>query len=464
MGVSRLSHKILILGLGGVGLYLAKTLSHEGHLVSVIEVDAKRIRKADPHLDARLVRGDATDFACWDRADARGMDMVIAVTDNDAVNILACMIAERCGIRQKIARVRSVRLWDEEALLTTSDLHIDLLIRPGERAAQEIARLLKMRAGEVILDVGAGRMQVVATHVHRHSPLCMMLVRDLVEKYDDVQFQVVAVGRDINTVIPRGDFKLQPDDRVFILARTEDMPAIMELAGVHEDRRHRVLIVGGGLIGSRVAELLQDTLPVRLIEQDEARAEELSQRLRKTECLHGDGSESATLEQAGLLHMDTIVVATGDNETNIMTSLLAKHLIEQRSDDHHAEHGKTIALVKRTDYLALAPAMGADLVVNKKVLAGLDILRYIRRGQLLSVAHLHGCDAEVVELVAETDARITKKPLAKASGLDGILIGAVYRDNTWQIARGHTHVQPGERAVCVCASDHLRELQALFLA
>lgn len=459
------SENILILGLGGMGRYLAGRLSHEQHHVTVIEPNAEKILKAEGELDARLIRGDALDFACWEAADAKRMDYVIAVTDNDAANILSVLIAERLGIAQKIARVRSMKVWSPDALLSAEDLHIDLIIRPEELAAQEIVRLLKTQAGNVRLDLGDGELQVVATHVSRQSPLSKMLVRDLAEKHDEYPFQVVCVARDIETFVPDGDFKLLPDDHVYLLAATADIPRLMKLTEITQDRRHRVLVIGGGLIGARVAELLESSFPVKVLEKDEATAEALTHRLKHAECLHGDGTEAATLIQAGLLTTDTIITTTGENETNIMTSVLAKHLIKTRADEHHASIGKTIALVKKEDYLVLASAMGADLAVNRKILAANIILRYIRRGHVLSVAHLHGCDAEVVELLADPGAPITRSPLAALPRLRGrIMIGAVCRQGTWSIARGGTHIAAGDRAVCICRPDDLGDLQRLFLA
>jgi len=460
------SENILILGLGGMGRYLAGRLSHEQHHVTVIEPNAAKIHKATGELDARLIQGDALDFACWEAADAAQMDYVIAVTDNDAVNILSVLIAARLKIPQKIARVRSMKIWTPDALLSAEDLNLDLVIRPEELAAQEIAELLKTQAGNVRLDIGDGDLQVVASHIGKRSPLAQMLVRDLSEKYDDFPFQVVCVARDIETFIPGGDFKILPDDHVFMVASREDMPQLMKLAQVSEDRRrHRVLIVGGGPIGARVAELLEPYYPLRMLEKDEHRAEELTHQLRRTEVMHGDGSDSATLLQAGLLKMDTIITTTGDNEANIMIGVLAKHLIQTRADSAHAAIGKTIALVKREDYLVLASAMGADLAVNRKILAANRILRYIRRGHVLSVGHLHGCDAEVVEVLVDPDSPITKSSLQDMGWLRGrIMIAAVYRDGTWMIARGITQLVAGDRVVCVCGADDLLELQRLFLS
>ncbi len=454
---------ILILGLGGVGYYLAKWLAHEGYLITAIESNPELIARADGEIDARLIRGDAMNFATWKEAGAESMDYLIAVTDNDAVNITASMIAGKCGIPKKIARVRSLAIWSEDAPLTAKDLGIDLLIRPGELTAQEIARLLKMRSGNVVIDIDEGHVQVVATRITKGSPLSHMTIRDISEKHDDFLFRIVAIARDIDTIMPTGEHKLLPGDHVYILVHTENFPRLMKLVGEHQKRRHRVLIIGGGLVGRRVAELLQDTSTVRLIEKNERRAEELSFLLKKTECLHGDGSSGDTLLQAGLLEMDTIITATEDNETNIMTCVLAKHLTQSKKGNLEHECGKTIALVKRQEYLVLASSMGADIALNQKVLAGNRILKYIRRGKLLSMAHLHGCDAEVVELVADEGSPITRKLLRDVGGMKGkMLIGSVWHEGSWGIAVGATQVKAGDRVIGICVSQHLPALERLF--
>jgi trk/ktr system potassium uptake protein len=455
---------IMVIGLGGMGYYLAKLLSHEGHALTVIEADPELVKRADGEIDARLIHGDAMSFRCWEAAGAKGIDYAIAVTDNDAVNIMSTLIADRYGVRRKIARVRSLELWDRKAILTADDLKIDLVIRPEETTALEIARLLKMRAGNVVIDVGGGQMQLLGTRIEAGSVLANTKLKEISGRHDDFYFRIVVIARGINTIIPGGDDELLPQDQVFVLVHNHDLDQLMALAGISKERRHRLMIVGGGDIGQRVAELLEGSFPVRLVEQQSRRAEELSYRLKRTEVLHGDGSDQGTLISAGLLEMDTIVVSTGDNETNIMTSVLAKHLIRNQPGERHGKEGKTITLVKREEYLVLASTMGSDIALNKKVLAANEVLKYIRRGQMLSVAHLHGSDADVVELVAEEGAPITRAPLFQVEGLRGkIIIGGVHHKGSWQIAVGPTQVQAGDRVIGICASRHLRNLQQLLL-
>jgi len=459
------SENILILGLGGVGDYLAKRLSHEGHAITIVEQFPDALNRVDGEIDARLIRGDAMRFSCWLDADAKKMDYLIAVTDDDAVNIIGSLIADRLGIRKRIARVRSLALWEKDAPLTADDVKIDLVIRPEELAAREIARLLKLRAGNMVFDVAGGHMQVVGTRIDEGTPLAGMKLQELSEFYDHFYFRVVSIARGINTIIPDGKEQLLPGDNAFILARTADLSKVLELARETADKSdHRVMIVGGGLVGSRVAEILEKTFPVRILERDPKRAEKLSHQLKHTEILNGNGSEVKTLLEAGLLEMDTIVAATSDNETNIMSCVMAKNVFKDRASEADGVNFRSIALVGREEYLVMASTMGADVVLSKKVLAANEILKYIRRGELLSVAHLHGLEAEVVELVVGSQAPITRKPLLRVEGTKGkIIIGGFSRGNGWQTAVGSTHLQPGDKVVAICTSDHLRDLQQLVL-
>ena len=460
------STNILILGLGGIGYYLAKRLVHEGYAITTIESDRGVIRQADGVLDARLIQGNAMSIECWREADASKMDYLIAVTNNDAVNMMACLIADRFGIPRKIARVRSLEWGGEDSFLSADDLKIDLIIHPEELAAQEIYRLIKLRAGNEIIDVAEGQIQVMATRIHEKSPLAYRKLKDISKEHREFPFRVVAVARGITTLIPGGEHELLPQDQAFFMASSENLPRLMGLTGVEQQKRHRVMVLGGGLVGRRLAELLDKTVEVRLIEKDERSAQELSFELSNTEVLHGDGSDSNVLVSAGLLDMDTFITATGENETNIMSCVLAKHLMNSPNGKLRGKQGKCIALVNKEDYLVLAATMGSDIALNKKILAGNEILKFIRRGELISVAHLHGFDAEVVEIAAAPDSPITRKPLSKLdpSYYGKIMIGSIYRDGVWQVAVGDTHIQNNERVIAVCLSPQLKDVQTLFSA
>ncbi len=460
------SENILILGLGGVGYYLAKRLVHEGYGITAIESDSGLVRRADGELDARVIHGNAMSIECWREADAEKMDYLIAVTNNDAVNMLSSMIADRFGIKRKIARVRSLEFGDKDSILNAKDLKIDLIIHPEELVAQEIVRLIKLRAGNDIIDVAEGQIQMMATRIHEKSPLSNKKLKEISRAYHGFPFRAVAIARGISTIIPGGEHELAPQDQVFFMVGNENLPDLMKMTGVEQRQRHRVMILGGGLVGRRVAELLEKTVEVRVIEKNEKCAQELSSTLKTAEILHGDGSDSNVLLASGLLDMDTFITATGDNETNIMSCVLARHLMNTQGSNSQRRQSKSIALVNKEDYLVLAATMGSDIALNKKIQAGNEILKFIRRGELLSVAHLHGFDAEVVEILAAPDSPITRKPLSKLDRAyyGKIIIGAIFRNGEWRVAVGDTHILGNESAIVVCTSPHLKDVQRLFLA
>lgn len=463
------SENILILGLGEVGFYLAKRLLHEEYAITIIEPDDERIRYADGHIDARMIKGNAMSISCWREANAEKMGCLIAVTNNDAVNMMAAKIADRFGIKRKIARVRSLEFGNEDSILTAEDLLIDLLIHPEELTAQEIVHLIKRRAANEIIDIAQGQIQLIATRIGDSSPWAHKKLKEITRLHDEFPFRVVAVARGITTQIPSGEFEILPHDQIFIMAGNETLPHLMELTGMQEQTRQRVMILGGGLIGQRVAKLLEKSVEVRLIERNKKHAEELTQSLIHTQILHGDGSDGEVLTSAGLLDMDTFITATGDNETNILSCLLAKNLMNETKKNSITKdnniQGKTIALVSKEDYLVLAATIGADIALNKKIMAANEILKFIRRSELISVAHMHGFDAEVVEIVAAPNSPITKKPLAKLDSvyLGKILIGSVFRHGEWRIAVGNTHIRDNERVIVICLSLHLKDVRKLFM-
>ena len=457
------AENILIIGLGGIGLYLAKRLVHEGYALTVIEPDADLVRKADEHLDARLITGNAMSIANWQEANAGAMDFMIAVTDNDAVNMLSAIIANRFGIEQKIARVRSGEYGREDSFLSADDLKIDLFIHPEELVAQEIERLIKRAAGDEIIDIALGKMQAMATRIDDDSPFAGKNLIDIARSYNDISFRVVAIARGIETIIPNGHTAIYPHDQVLIMAGTEDLPRLMEITGVQKERRLRVMIVGGGLVGSRIAELLGRTVRVKLLEKDEKRAEELSSMLPDTEVLLGDGADKDVLIAAGIVDTDTFIATTGENETNIMSCMLVKHLAG--AGDDGASNTKTISLVNKEEYVVLASTSGSDIAINKKNLAGNEIFTFIQRSEMLSVSHMHGFDAEVVDLIAALGSPITRKKLAKLDTklADHIIVGSVFRDGVWETAVGETRINAGDRAIVICDSLHLKDVRELFL-
>jgi trk system potassium uptake protein TrkA len=267
-------------------------------------------------------------------------------------------------------------------VLNADDLKIDLVIHPEELAAQEIVRLVERTAGNEIIDIADGQTQVMATRVHEESPLAHQKLKTLSMTHNTFPFRVVAIARGITTILPGGDHEILPQDQVLIMAAATGPSQIdgadrgqAAAAAPGDDPGRRP----GGLPGGRTDG--QD-IQVKIVEKDEARAAELCHRLNHTEVLHGDGSDAEALDLAGLTDMDTFITATGENETNIMSCMLAKHLMNTSNGDTRNTERKTISLVNKEEYLVLAATSGSDIALNKKVLAANEILKFIRRGRI----------------------------------------------------------------------------------
>lgn len=457
-------NRILIIGIGGVGLHLARRLDHEGYEVTVLEANAELLKHIVETSEFSVVHGNAMDLSSWEEAGASGMDLLITATNDDAVNMLACVVAERLGIQRRIARLRTMD-FDNLNSEESRSFHIDLVVHPEELIAQEIQRLVRRSSGNDMVDVGNGNMRVLGLRVTEDSPLVGMTPRELSKRYTETYFRVVALARGITTIIPQADESIFAADQVFIMALTQNMDRLMQEIGVEQGRVRRMAILGGGLIGQRAAQLLEDEVEVRLIERDAARAEELAGLMKRAEVMHSDGTNLDDLIQCGIPDLDSFVATTGDNETNIISCLLAKHLMNRENREVGGRAGKTIALVDNEDYLVLSSTIGLDIALNAKISTANEILKFVRRNELVSVAHLHGVDAEVVEFQAAPNSPITKKTLGGQASFFreyGILIGGVEHEGRWEVAVGTTRVLPESRVIAICSSRQLRNVHRLF--
>ncbi|MDR9417029.1 MAG: Trk system potassium transporter TrkA, partial [Gracilimonas sp.] len=381
---------------------------------------------------------------------------LISVTSIDEVNMISGMIGKRLGAKMVIARIRSDEFSEKDAPLTPSDLGIDVMIHPELSASQEIAQLLKRSSASDVINLANEKMQLIGIRLEKDSPLININLHQYASQHSDLTFRVVAIGRRGRTIIPKGAVKFQNYDQIFILAKTNDINAIVKTTGKKETEINSVMIAGGSGMGPMIARLLcadkTKNWSIKLIEPDYDTAEELAIELKDVMVLHGNPTDPDLLATEGINDMDAFIAVTDDEESNIISCLLAKHL----------EVNKTVALVSKPDFIPLAQTIGLDAVINKKGAASNEIHRYVRRGRVISVTELRGIKAEVVELQATENSKITKKTIKKLSLPDGCLIGGILCDGSAKIATGETQIQPNDRVIVFCLPSVVDKVTKFF--
>jgi trk system potassium uptake protein TrkA len=448
--------KIIIIGAGEIGYDLASVLSKEKHDVIVLDREKECLSKASDTLDVLVKEGNATSAKDLADAGVSDADIVIAVTSVDEVNMIASMISKKLGAKMVIARVRNDEFSHRNSPLKATDLGIDVMIHPELSAAHEIAQLLRRSAASDVINLAEDKMQLVGIRLDRNSPLIGKTLIDYASEHSDITFRIVAIARRGLTLMPRGPVRLQTFDQVFILAKTEDIPAIIETTGKNETELNRIMIAGGSAIGSMIARLLcgdqKKNWSIKLIEPDYDTAEELAIELKNAMILHGNPTDPDLLAAEGITDMDAFIAVTDDEESNIISCLMAKHL----------DVKKTVALVSKPDFIPLSQTIGLDAVVNKKVAASNEIHRYVRSGQVISVTELRGIKAEVIELLVSEKSKVIGKQIQKLKLPEGCIIGGILCNGSVEIATGTTVINANDRVMVFCLPDAIDKVTKLF--
>jgi len=445
--------KIIVVGAGEVGTHVTSHLSDEGNDVILIEADPARADAAQEALDAMVLRGNGASMAVLDAAGARGAEMIIAVTDRDEVNIVACVSGKALGIPRRVARVKDVDYYKGGAGRSMREVGVDLMINPDLVAALEIERLVSLPGASDVTDFGDARVRMVGVYVAEDAPMVGLPLKEVASRFGPQPATAVAVVRDGVTIIPDGETAPQPGDHVYFVGKRGVMPEIMALMGYQVEPVRNVMVVGAGPISRHLASHLGDHgIEVKLIERVKEKAERCAAVLDKAMVLHGDGTDVDLLRNENIEEMDAFVAASNDEETNIMSCLLARHLGAK----------KTIAVIRRANYVPLVPVVGVDAAVSVRLSTAATIMRYVRRGEILSFAQLKENEAEVLELVAHADTPVVKKPLLEVAFPRGAVVGSIIRGSEVIIPRGDTQVRDGDRVVVFALPKAVEAVEKMF--
>jgi len=443
---------IIIIGAGEVGYNLAKMLSYERHDIVLIEENPEKYQRAVDGLDAQVYQGNGTSFRLLEKAGIKKADMLVAVTNRDEVNLLAAMMAKQYGVDKTVARVRNREFLLSEAPINARKTKIDLIIHPESVAAQGTVRLLKQSAATDIIEFARGEIILIGIQLDHNIPILHRPMAELAREYKDFPFRTIAIQRKDMTKIPRGNDVLMPNDRVFIVAPKENIKDVIRIAGKEDVKIENVMILGGGQIGYLVARELEKHYNVKVIESNVDKSQELAERLKKSLVIRGDGRDLNLLALEGIIDMDAFISLTGDDETNIISCLMAKHL----------RVPKIISLINKVDYTPIIPTIGIDAYISKQQLTVNGILKFIRRGAVVSVASIPGIAAEAIEMIAQEGSRITKKPLLDLKFPKDAILGAVMRNDKVFIPVGSSQIQAGDKVVLFALPPAINEVEKLF--
>jgi len=448
--------KILIIGAGQVGFFLCERLSGEGHEVILVDRSTEQLKRAQDRLNVLGIEGNGASAEILEQADIKNTDIFIAVTDLDEVNILACLLAREYGVPTKVARVKNIEFANRRAILSKEKLGIELLINPDDAVAEEIIKLTGRTGAFDVAEFVEGQIQFLGYRITQESPLCDLTLKELGELRGMYRFVITAISRQGRTIIPRGDDAIQAGDSIFVFAHQKDLPAIQYLLQHKPEpvsKNPRAFILGGGTIGLHIASDLEKAgVDVRLVDRDEARCEKLSAKLKKTLVINAEGTEIRTLVDEGIEEADFFIAVTEKDESNILCALLARQYGVRR----------TIALVNKPELLNLAPSLGIDVCVSPRIAAASAILKYVRRGEVISLTALEGSNAEVLEIKVKSDSSIIDRPLKELNFPGGAIIGAIVHDATYEIPDGESRVQSGDRVVIFALPGALAKVERFF--
>lgn len=429
--------KIIIVGAGEVGFHIAEKLTEENQDVFLIDKNPEQIRRINENLDVQAILGSGTSPRILKAAGIAEAELLVAATDSDEVNLMACLLARHLNqVIVKVARVRSQEYIKETELFSDDLLGVDHIINPESVMVDTVRSLMAVPGASDVIDFVNGRVKLVGITMR---PECSFINQKLSSVTGrNGKWLVGAIVRGDQVLIPHGNDTIRENDLVYVVVRAEDMHKDLFFLNQTEPETRRIIIVGAGQTGAALAKALDKTKThVKIIEKNSARCLELAEDLERVIVINGDGTDKDLLLEENIRDVDFLVAITGDEESNVLISLLARELGAKRN----------ITRINKLSYIPLVSAIGIENVVSSRLSAIRAILQYIRKGKIISVAPLKGEHAEAIEAEALETSDIVNIPLAKVRFPEGALIGAVVRRDDIIIPRGDTVIRPKDRLI-----------------
>lgn len=450
--------KITILGAGQVGGTLAENLAGEENDITVVDSDGDRLRELQDRLDIRTVHGMASFPSVLKQAGVNDADMLIAVTNTDEVNMLACQIAYTMfKTPTRIARIRQADYHRERVKLFRDEaIPVDVLISPEQVVTRYIRRLLEYPGALQVLDFADGKVQLVAMKAYYGGPLVNQELRTLRQHMPNVETRVAAIFRRGQAIVPKGTTVIEADDEVFFIADHRHIRAVMSELRRLDQCYKRIVIAGGGNIGMQLAQEIEGSYNVKIIDHNVQRCHHLSRVLHKAIVFNGNASDRDLLVAESIEETDVFIALTNNDEANLMSSLLARRLGAR----------KVMALVNNPAYVDLLLSGSIDVAISPQLATISSLLRHVRRGDVVNVHSLRRGAAEAIEAIAHGDrnsSRVVGRTIGTVALPPGTTIGAVVRDDQVLIAHDHIEIRSGDHIILFLPDKRrITEVEKLF--
>ncbi len=443
---------IIIVGAGEVGTHLATMLAKEYHDVTVIDPDPEMLSKLASTADVVTYQGSATSINILKEVNIRKADLFIAVAHSEETNIVSATLAKRLGAKKVIARIDKNEYLQPNNKEIFLNLGIDSLIYPERLAAREVITLLGQTSSTEFVDFSGGKLSLVVFRLEEDSPVVDYTLLQATQNIQNLDYRAVAIAREGETLIPRGNDQFKVNDMVYVIANQVGIKNMLEHSGKKNIDVNNLMVLGGSRIAVHIANELEKTMNVKIIEVDRERSQELAGQFKNALVINGDGRNTDLLIEEGLPYMDAFVAVTGNSETNILSCIVAKRMGVK----------KTIAEIENINYIRLAESIGVDTVINKKLITASRIFRYTMSTDVSTIKCLTGSDAEVLEFIVKPGASVTKGRLKDVSFPKDAIIGGVVRGDKAFIAKGDSEIKPYDRVVVFALPSAINKVGKFF--
>ena len=449
--------KIIILGANQVGSALAETLANEANDITVVDADTEKLRELKDHIDIGTVAGHPSLPDVLEKAGGQDADMIIAVTESDEINMVACRVAYSLfQTPKKICRIRASSYLVSDKLFGQHGLAVDTVISPELIVSSDIERLLDLPGSLQVLDFADGKVQLVAVKAYYGGPLVGQEIRLLRQHMPSVDTRVAAIFRKDRPIIPEGSTVIEAGDEVFFVAAQKDIRACMSELRRMDKPYKRLMIAGGGNIGMRLAESVEDRYQVKIIERNLERCSLISETLNNAIVLNGEASQRDLLIEENIADTDVFLALTNDDEANIMSSLLAKRLGAK----------KVMTLINNSAYVDLVQGGEIDIAISPQQATIGKLLAHVRRGDVVNVHSLRRGAAEAMEAIAhgdEASSKVVGRAIEDIDLPEGTTIGAIVRNDEVLIAHDNTVVEPDDHVILFLVDrKRISEVERLF--